>query len=319
MRRRDFLSVIGGATAWPLAAYAQQSALPVISYLAEVPDVAHLNAAFQRGMAEFDYVEGKNFATEYRVKPESLPQAAADLVRLNVNVIFAAAPAALAAVSKATTNIPVVGVDLESDPVAKGYVKSLARPGGNITGMFLDIPELSGKQLGLLKEIIPRLSHIAIFGVPGLNTLQFMATETAARALALEAEIMEVRSVDDFEGALEAAKTRHVEAGILLSSPLAFTSSKQIGELALAKPLPLISLFGEFPKNGGLLAYGPNVGELFRRCGVYVARIMKGHKPNDLPIQRPEKFDLVINLKTAMALGLDMPAQLQQLADEVIE
>jgi putative tryptophan/tyrosine transport system substrate-binding protein len=319
MRRRDFLSVIGGATAWPLAAYAQQSALPVIGYLAEVPDVAHLNAAFQRGMAEFDYVEGKNFATEYRVKPESLPQAAADLVRLNVNVIFAVAPAALAAVSKATTNIPVVGVDLESDPVAKGYVKSLARPGGNITGMFLDIPELSGKQLGLLKEIVPRLSHIAVFGVPGLNALQFTATETAARALALEAEIMEVRNVDDFEGALEAAKTRHVEAGILLSSPLVFTSSKQIGELALAKRLPLISLFGEFPKNGGLLAYGPNVGELFRRCGVYVARIMKGYKPNDLPIQRPEKFDLVINLKTAMALGLDMPAQLQQLADEVIE
>jgi putative ABC transport system substrate-binding protein len=185
--------------------------------------------------------------------------------------------------------------------------------------MFLDIPELSGKQLGLLKEIVPRLSHIAVFGVPGLNALQFTATETAARALALEAEIMEVRNVDDFEGALEAAKTRHVEAGILLSSPLVFTSSKQIGELALAKRLPLISLFGEFPKNGGLLAYGPNVGELFRRCGVYVARIMKGYKPNDLPIQRPEKFDLVINLKTAMALGLDMPAQLQQLADEVIE
>jgi putative ABC transport system substrate-binding protein len=138
-------------------------------------------------MAEFGYVEGKNFTTEYRVNPESLPEAAADLVRLNVNVIFAAAPAALAAVSKATTNIPVVGLDLESDPVAKGYVKSLARPGGNITGMFLDIPELSGKQLGLLKEIVPRVSRIAIFGVPGLNELQFTATETAARALALEA------------------------------------------------------------------------------------------------------------------------------------
>jgi putative tryptophan/tyrosine transport system substrate-binding protein len=319
MRRREFISMIAGATAWPLGARAEQAAMPVIGYLVEVPDVAHLNAAFQRGMAEFGYVEGKNFATEYRVKPESLPQAAADLVRLNVSVIFAAAPAALAAVSKATTNIPVVGVDLESDPVAKGYVKSLARPGGNITGMFLDIPELSGKQLGLLKEIVPRLSHIAIFGVPGLNALQFTATDTAARALALEAEIMEVRIVDDFEGALEAAKTRHVEAGILLSSPLVFTTSKQISELALAKRLPLISLFGEFPKNGGLLAYGPNVGELFRRCGVYVGRIMKGDKPNDLPIQRPEKFDLVINLKTATALGLDMPAQLQQLADEVFE
>jgi putative ABC transport system substrate-binding protein len=265
------------------------------------------------------YVEGKNFATEYRFRPESLPQAAADLVRLNVNAIFAGAPAALAAVSNATTTIPVVGVDLETDPVAKGYVKSLARPGGNVTGMFLDIPELSGKQVGLLKEIVPRLSRIAIFGVPGLNALQFTATETVARAFAVESEIMEVRVLDDFEGALEAARPRHVEAGILLSSPLVFVSSKQISELALAKRLPLISLFGEFPKTGGLLAYGPNLGEMFRRCGVYVGKILQGAKPSDLPIQRPEKFDLVINLKTAEALGLSVPPMLLATSDEVIE
>ena len=196
-------------------------------------------------MAESGYVEGKNVAIEYRsFRPELLPEAAADLVRLNVNVIFAAAPAAVAAARNATTSIPVVALDLESDPVAKGYVKSLARPGGNLTGMFLDLPELSGKQVGLLKEIVPRLSRIAIFGIPDLNAAQFAATETAVRALALEAEIMEVRVADDFERALEAARTRHVEAGILLSSPLVFNSSKQIGELALAKRLPLISLFG---------------------------------------------------------------------------
>ena len=143
--------------------------MPVIGFLAEwpkVPQTAAVLAFFQRGLAELGYVEGKNFATEERFRPESLPQAAADLVRLNVNVIFAGAPAALAAASKATTSIPVVGIDLESDPVAKGYVRSLARPGGNVTGMFLDIPELSGKQVGLLKEIVPRLSRIAIFGVP---------------------------------------------------------------------------------------------------------------------------------------------------------
>ena len=186
--------------------------------------------------------------------------------------------------------------------------------------MFLDIPELSGKQVGLLKEIVPRLSRIAIFGVPGLNAPQFAATETAARAFAVEAEIMEVRVPDDFEGAMEAARTRHVEAGILLSSPLVFVSSKQISELALAKRLPLISLFGEFPKTGGLLAYGPNLGEMFRRCGGYVGKILQGAKPSDLPIQRPEKFDLVINLKTATALGLDVPPHAaRQLADEVIE
>ena len=319
MRRREFISAMAGATAWPLTARAQQSAMPVIGYLSEVPNVARLNAAFLRGMAELGYVEGKNFATEYRFNPESLPQAATDLVRRNVNAIFAAAPAAVVAVSKATTSIPVVGIDLESDPVANGYVKSLARPDGNITGMFLDIPELSGKQLVLLKEIVPRLSRIAIFGIPGLNALQFAATETAARAIGAEVEILEVRVPDDLHGAMEAARARHVEAGILLSSPLVFTSSKLIGELALAERLPLISLFEEFPKNGGLRAYGPNVGEMFRRCGEYVGKVLHGAKPSELPIQRPERFDLVINLKSAEALGLDMPAQLQQLADEVIE
>ena len=319
MRRREFISAMAGATAWPLTARAQQSAMPVIGYLSEVPNVARLNAAFLRGMAELGYVEGKNFATEYRFNPESLPQAATDLVRRNVNAIFAAAPAAVVAVSKATTSIPVVGIDLESDPVAKGYAQSLARPGGNITGIFLDIPELSGKQLALLKEIVPRLSRIAIFGIPGLNALQFAATETAARAVGVEAEILEVRVPDDLHGAMEAARARHVEAGILLSSPLVFTSSKLIGELALAERLPLISLFEEFPKSGGLMAYGPNVSEMFRRCGEYVGKVLHGAKPSELPIQRPERFDLVINLKSAEALGLDMPAQLQQLADEVIE
>ena len=291
----------------------------VVEAPAADPRTIAMAAAFRQGMAELGYVEGKNLASEGRFMPGSLPQAAADLVRLNVNAIFAAGPAALAAVSKATTTIPVVAVDLESDPVAKGYVKSLARPGGNVTGMFLDIPELSGKQVGLLKEIVPRLSRIAIFGVPGLNALQFTATETAARALAVEAEIMEVRAPDDFEGALEAARTRHVEAGILLSSPLVFVSSKHISELALAKRLPLISLFGEFPKSGGLLAYGPNLGEMFRRCASYVGKILQGAKPSDLPIQRPEKFDLVINLKTAQALSLSVPPMLLATSDEVIE
>ena len=323
MRRRKFIALLGGAAAWPLLARAQQPAMPVVGNITDVPAaeprVIAMTAAFRRGMAELGYVEGKNFAFEGRFRPESLPQAAADLVRLNVNAIFAAGPVALAAVSKATTSIPVVGLDLESDPVAKGYAKSLARPGGNVTGMFLDIPELSGKQVGLLKEIVPRLSRIAIFGVPGFNTLQFTATETAARALAVEAEIMEVRAPNDFEGALEAARTRHVEAGILLSSPLVFVYSKQISELALAKRLPLISLFGELPKSGGLLAYGPNLGEMFRRCGSYVGKILQGAKPSDLPIQRPEKFDLMINLKTAEALGVTVPPLLLATADEVIE
>ena len=178
---------------------------------------------------------------------------------------------------------------------------------------------MSGKQIGLLKEIVPQLSHIAVFGIPGLNAAQFAATAAVVKTTAVEAEIIEVQVPDDWERALEAAKAKQVEAGILLSSPLVWNSSKQIGEIALTNRMPLISLFAEFPKVGGLIAYGPNLAEIFRRSGGYVGKILHGAKPNDLPVQRPEKFDLVINLKTAAALGLDIPTQLQQLADEVIE
>ncbi len=296
--------------------------MPVIGYFVEGAKVAEpLLAAFRQGLAEAGYVEGKNIAIEYRfvIGPELMSKAARDLVRRNVNVIAALSPSAVAATREATTSIPVVALDLESDPLAIGYVKSLGRPGGNMTGMFLDLPELSGKQVGLLKEIVPQLSRIAIFGIPGLNAAQFAATETAVRALALEAEIMEVRVADDFEQALEAATTRHVEAGILLSSPLVYVASKEIGELAIARRLPLISLFDVFPKSGGLISYGPNVTDIFRICGGYVAKILHGAKPSDLPIQRPERFDLVINLETATAIGVGVPTQLQQLADEVIE
>ncbi len=322
MRRREFISVIVGATAWPLVARAEQPSMPVIGAFSETPDVPHLAAAFRQGLGAAGYVDGKNVAIESyfaNFKRELLPQLAGDMVRRNVNVIFAPTPEAVALIRNVTTSIPIVAIDLESDPIAKGYVTSLARPGGNMTGMFLDLPELSGKQVGLLKDIVPRLSRIAVFGIPDLNAAQFAATETVVRALALEAEIIQVRVADDFEQALEAARTRHVEGGVLLSSPLVFQSSKQIGEIAIAKRLPLISLFAVFPKSGGLIAYGPDVADIYRRCGEYVGKVLHGAKPSDLPIQRPEKFDLVINLKTAAALGLDVPIQLQQLADEVIE
>jgi putative ABC transport system substrate-binding protein len=323
MRRREFITLAGGAVAaWPLAGHAQQPAMPVIGSISEAPIVPHLFAAFRQGLAEAGYVDGKNVAIETyyaNFRRELLPQLAGDMVRRNVNVIFASTPEAVALIRNVTTSIPIVAIDLESDPIAKGYVTSLARPGGNMTGMFLDLPELSGKQVGLLKDIVPRLSRIAIFGIPGLNQAQFAAAETAVRALALEAEIIEVLVADDFEQALEAARTKHVDAGILLSSPLVYGSSKQIGEIAIARRLPLISLFAVFPKSGGLISYGPNVAEIFRRSGEYVAKILHGAKPSDLPIQRPEKFDLVINLKIAAALGVTVPPVLLATADEVIE
>ncbi|MGY3238983.1 putative ABC transport system substrate-binding protein [Bradyrhizobium sp. USDA 4448] len=318
MRRRDFLT-LAGAVAWPLAARAQPAEMPVIGYLSENTLSANLHAAFLRGMAALGYVEGKNLLIEDRHKPQSLPEAAADLVRRKVNVIFASNPGALSAAIKATTSIPVVGMDLESDPVAKGYVQSIARPGGNITGVFLDIPELCGKQLGLLKEIVPGLSRIAIFGIPGHNAPQFAATEAAAGAVGVKAEVLEVKVADDLEGALEEARVRPVEAGILLPSPFTFQYSKLIAEFARAKRLPLISLFAEFSRNGGLMGYGPNLDDLYRRCGEYVGKVLHGAKPSELPLQRPETFDLIINVKTATAIGVELPARLQLLANELVE
>jgi putative tryptophan/tyrosine transport system substrate-binding protein len=323
MRRREFIAGIGAAAAWPLAARAQQQPMPVIGFLSPLPSGEPPPfAAFRRGLAEEGYLEGKNLAIEKRFanfRPELLNEAAGDLVRLEVNVIFAAYPEALAAARNATSSVPTVAVDLESDPVAMGYIKSLARPGGNLTGMFLDLPELSGKQVGLLKEMIPGLSRMAVFGVPGLNAAQFAAAATAVQAVGVEAEIIEVQVPDDWRHALETAKTRQVQAGILLSSPLVFTSSKQIGELALANRIPLISLFAQFPKAGGFIAYGPSLDAMWQKAGGYVGKILHGAKPNDLPIQRPEKFDLVINLKTAEALGISVSSVLLANAGEVIE
>ena len=322
MRRREFISLIAGATAWPLRARAEQ--MPVVGFLHSATAEANADnvAAFRRGLAEAGYVEGKNVTIEYHFtnfRPELMSEAASDVIRRNASVIFAADPGAVVVVRNATTSIPVVALDLESDPVAKGYVKSLARPGGNLTGMFLDLPELSGKHVGLLKEIVPRLSRVAIFGVPGLNEAQFAAAETAVRALGLEAEMMEVRSGADIERAFEAAGTRHVDAGIQLTSPLVFNHRKELCALALAKRLPVIFLLAEFAKSGGLIAYGPSVSEIFRGSADYVAKILHGAKPSELPIRRPEKFNLVINLKTSADLGISVPPVLLATADEVIE
>jgi putative ABC transport system substrate-binding protein len=197
--------------------------------------------------------------------------------------------------------------------------QSLGHPGGNMTGFFLDIPEMSGKQVALLREIFPRLSRLAIIGVPGLNAVQFTATEAAAQAVGVKVEILEVRSFDEFEGVMETAITKQANAGVLLSSPLVYGYLKEIAELALIKRLPLMCLFPQFSKLGGLMSYGPDMEDEFRRCAGYVGRILHGAKPSDLPIQRPEKFDMVINLKTAEALGVSVPTVLLATANEVIE
>jgi putative ABC transport system substrate-binding protein len=321
MKRREFLRFIAGtAVAWPIGARAQQSAKkPRIGALGLERWLPAVAQAFSEGIGQFDSTEVAIEQRNADGRPELFPKVAADLVRLNVDVIFARGPGALAAAKNATTSIPIVAIDLESDPVAMGFVNTLARPGGNITGVFLDLPELSGKQMELLKEVFPQVARVAILGDPAINSPQFAATAAAARAFAVQPESIEVRVFDDFASALEAAKTKRAEAGILLSSPLVFSHVRQIAELAIEKRLPIISLFGEFPKTGGFMAYGPSLPAAFRRCGGYVGKILQGAKPSDLPIERPERFELVVNLITAKSLGINVPPALLARADEVIE
>jgi putative ABC transport system substrate-binding protein len=323
MRRREFIAGLGGVVLCPPVVRAEQTSMLVVGFLSPLPSGERpAQIAFREGLAEEGFVEGKNLIIEKRFtnfRADLMNEAAADLVRRDVNVIFAGYPEAIAAARSATSSIATVAVDMESDPVAKGYIKSLAHPGGNLTGMFLDLPELAGKQVGLLKDTVPGLSHVAIFGAPGLNAAQFAAAAAAVGAVGLEAEIIEVQVPDDWGRALAAAKAKQVEAGILLSSPLVFISSKQLSELALANRLPLVSLFAEFPQAGGFIAYGPSIAAMWQKAGVYVGQILRGAKPDDLPIQRPEKFDLVINLKTAGALGISVPPVLIATADQVID
>ena len=316
------LTVVLIALATPFAGAAAQPAAstPRIGVLGPTPMNPLNDVAFKQGLAQFGYTEGRNLVVEQRYAEGGLlSEHAADLARLNVDVILARGPAAVRAAKEATQTIPVVAVDLESDPVAAGFVRGLARPGGNITGVFLDLPELSGKQLQLLKEIVPQLSQVAVLGDPVLNAPQFRATEVAARAFAMRLQRQEVRAAKDFNSALEAARNGRARAVLLLSSPLVFNYRTQLGALAVEKRLAAVSMFGEFAEAGGLMAYGPSLREAFQRCGAYVGRILQGAKPGELPVERPEKFELAINLKTAKALGITVPHSLLLRADQVIQ
>jgi len=219
----------------------------------------------------------------------------------------------------ATHTIPVVAIDLESDPVAAGFVRGLAQPGGNITGVFLDLPELGGKQLQLLQEIIPGLSRVAVLGDPVLNAPQFQAMEVAAKAMGIAVQRQNVTVVKDFDRALDAARKGRATAVLILSSPFAYSQRERIGALVIEKHIPAVSMFSEFVGAGGLLSYGPSVPAVAQRCGTYVGRILQGVRPGELPIERPQTFELAVNLKTAKALGLTVPPSVLGRADQVIE
>jgi len=323
MRRRDFMRLIGGVVAaWPLAAYAQQppGKLPRIG---SIQTYSNENTeAFIQGLREAGYVDGQNILLETRFHHgllERIDEFARELVVLKCSVIFAAAPYAIRAVMKATNTIPIIGIDLESDPAASGWVKSLARPGGNFTGLFLDIPELSGKQIELLKNVVPTAARLAVLWDAAIGALQFRATETAAGLSRVTLASFPIRNGEEIKDAIERAAYERVPAMVVLTSPLIFNQRSQIADLTLKARLPTISLFDSYPKVGGLMAYGPKLASMFKRAASYVDRILSGANVGELPIERPTKFELVINLKTAKALGLEVPWQLQQLADEVIE
>ena len=322
MKRRAFIRLLGGAAAWPLVARAQQPAekLPRIG---SIQNFRNENfEAFIQGLREAGYVDGQDMLLETRFYAgvlDRIDEFTSELVALKCSVILATAPYAVQAVMKATSKIPIVGIDLESDPVANGWVKSLARPGGNLTGFFLDIPELGGKQIELLKEAVPTVARLAVLWDATIGTVQFGATETAARPSGVTLESFPIRNVEDIKDAIERAARERVHGLVVLTSPLIFNQRSQIADLALKTRLPTISLFNSFPKVGGLMAYGPSLALMFKRAASYVDRILSGTNPGELPIERPSKFELVINLKTAGALGLTVPPTLLARADEVIE
>jgi putative tryptophan/tyrosine transport system substrate-binding protein len=299
---------------------AQQQAgkLPRIGSISTEP--SELTESFSQGLREAGYVGGQNIILDTRYHHGSLERIdefARELVALKCSVIVAGSPYAIRAVLKETNTIPTVGIDLESDPVANGWVKSLARPGSNLTGLFLDIPDLGGKQIELLKNIVPTLTRLAALWDATIGTLQFHAIETAARSSGVTLESFPIRTAEEIE--VNRAEQKHIDGMIVLTSPLIFNQRSQIADLALKARLPTINGFNIYPKAGGLMAYGPNFPSMFKRAASYVDRILSGANPGELPIERPTKFELVINLKTAKALGLQVPWQLQQLADEVIE
>lgn len=316
-----------GMLAAPLPARAQPGAKTSKVGILQVGTGAggrHLSAAFKQGMQEHGYVEGQHVVFEHRFgdnKRERLSEAAAELVRLKVDVIVTATDQGIAAVKQQTQTIPIVMAN-STDPVGTGFVASLARPGGNITGNSAMSPELSGKRLELLREVVPGLSRVAILWNPDIRgaVLDYKETENVARSLRLQLQSVEVDRADDLDRGFAAMMTGRAEALIVATpNPVAFSNRGQIVRLAQKNRLPAIYGAKDFADAGGLIAYGPNPADLWRRAASYVDKILKGAKPGDLPVEQPTKFELVLNVKTAKALGLKMPSSLVQRADRIIE
>jgi putative ABC transport system substrate-binding protein len=324
MKRREFFTLLGGAAfAKPLAARAQQQERARrIGYLSPGQPVP-VDALFVEALRQLGWIEGKNVLFEMRYAEndaDRLARMAAELVRLNVDVIVAAGTLGPLAAKRATATIPIV-MRSAGDPLGSGLVASLARPGGNVTGMSLMAPDLGGKRLEILKDMLPALSRVAILwnAANPYPAVVFRETESAARKLGVEVHSIEVRTPKDFDGALEAAVRQHPGALITVEDPLTMNYRNQIAEFAAKNRLPAIYGLREYVEAGGLMSYGANFPDQVRRAAGYVDKILKGAIPGNLPVEQPTKFELVINLKTVKALGLEVPPSILVRADELIE
>jgi putative ABC transport system substrate-binding protein len=323
MRRRDFIAILGGAVTWPLAAGAQQRAVPVIGLLNGVSLEAYADriVAFRQGLRDAGFVEGQNVIIEYRSAdghPERLASLAADLVHRPVSVIVAIGASTDAAI-KATSTIPIV-VAVGGDPGA--YVKSLNRPEGNVTGVSLGSETLRAKRLGLLHELVPKATvigflHDARFGPWG--AADFNLVLAAGRVVGVQIIFLDAGSEKEIDAAFDTSAQQRVGALVVDNDAYLNTRKDQIAALALRHAIPTIFAYREHVVAGGLMSYGADVNGMYRVAGVYTARILKGERPGGLPVQLPTKFEFVINLKTAKALGIDVPVSVQLLSDEVIE
>jgi putative tryptophan/tyrosine transport system substrate-binding protein len=326
MKRREFIAGLGGAAAWPVVAKAQQAAMPVIGYLGSQSaddDYKNHTVPFLQGLKEAGYVEGQNVAIEYRWAEnqiDRLPALAADLVRRRVAVIVANGNQAARAAKAATTTIPIV-FNTGGDPVALGLVASLNRPGANVTGIAYLAAELVPKQLQLLHELIPNAALFGVLADPAFPGTQFVIPDlqAAARTLGLQLIVVNARTDSDLEPAFASFSQQRVGAVLVSDSSLYSRHREQLAALAARHTLPAILPYREFALAGGLMSYGSSIGYPYYQSGIYTGRILKGEKPADLPVQQVTKIELVINFKTAKALGLTIPETLLATADEVIQ